>query len=71
MDHRAGRGDLIASKAGGWDEKMQDEVRRWGAGEDFFAVIDLEVGTKISLEFRMMVGLILWMAGGPLVIFFI
>ena len=37
---RAGRGELSSSTEGGWNERLAEEVRRWGAGEDFFAVVD-------------------------------
>lgn len=49
MTLRAGRGELIGGE-GGWDEKLQDEVRRWGAGEDFFAVVDGGGYTHLSLS---------------------
>lgn len=37
---RAGRGELVGGVEGGWTEEMQEEVGRWGAGEDFFGLID-------------------------------
>ena len=37
---RAGRGELSSTVEGGWDERLAAEVRKWGAGEDFFAVLD-------------------------------
>jgi len=38
----AGRGELRASNAddGGWDQDLRERVWKWGAGEDFFAVVD-------------------------------
>lgn len=40
----AGRGELKPTDGeegdGGWDEELQGRVRKWGAGEDFFAVFD-------------------------------
>lgn len=39
----AGRGELHPSSTdqdGGWDAGLRDEVLKWGAGEDFFAVVD-------------------------------
>lgn len=38
-----GRGDLRPSSTaedGGWDASLREEVLKWGAGEDFFAVVD-------------------------------
>ena len=64
MDRRAGRGDLSAGKPGGWDEALQDEVRRWGAGEDFFAVADLEVGPEILQVRNMVYGILTPVVGG-------
>ncbi|KAI9637688.1 phosphatase 2C-like domain-containing protein [Dioszegia hungarica] len=37
---RAGRGELVGGVEGGWTEEMQEEVGRWGAGEDFFGLVD-------------------------------
>lgn len=36
---QAGRG-VLRAREGGWDEGLQEEVRKWGAGEDFFGVED-------------------------------
>lgn len=40
----AGRGELKPTEGdegdGGWDEELQARVRKWGAGEDFFAIVD-------------------------------
>lgn len=40
LGQRAGRGVLSQSVAGGWDSEVQAEVKRWGAGEDFFCIVD-------------------------------
>jgi protein phosphatase PTC7 len=38
----AGRGELRPSDSpdGGWDAGLRERVWKWGAGEDFFAVVD-------------------------------
>lgn len=45
---RAGRGELQAGE-GGWSEAVGAEARRWGAGEDFFAIIEGSGDTHIAL----------------------
>lgn len=40
LDLRAGRGELSGGVEGGWTDAMQLESKRWGAGEDFFALVD-------------------------------
>lgn len=40
LNLRAGRGELRGGIEGGWDEGLGEETRKWGAGEDFFAVVD-------------------------------
>jgi hypothetical protein len=37
---RAGRGELQGGIEGGWSEETQMATRRWGAGEDFFALVE-------------------------------
>jgi protein phosphatase PTC7 len=37
---RAGRGELQGGTEGGWSEEIQKDTRRWGAGEDFFALVE-------------------------------
>ncbi|ORX38264.1 phosphatase 2C-like domain-containing protein [Kockovaella imperatae] len=50
LDRRAGRGELTVDKPGGWDERLQDETRRWGAGEDFYAVDVPETSSSSSSD---------------------
>ena len=40
LNLRAGRGELSGGVEGGWTDAMQVESKRWGAGEDFFALVD-------------------------------
>ena len=40
LSQRAGRGELSGEMAGGWKEGIQEQVRKWGAGEDFFAIVN-------------------------------
>lgn len=44
---RAGRGELDKGSKGGWKDDMADQVGRWGAGEDFFAIDEFRVGLNI------------------------
>ena len=48
LSRPAGRGELSEAAIGGWDERISLETRKWGAGEDFFCVVDREwkVGAK-------------------------
>lgn len=50
----AGRGELQPTEGevgdGGWDEELQGRVRKWGAGEDFFAIVD--AGSFVSRGIR-------------------
>ncbi|WWD19300.1 hypothetical protein CI109_103758 [Kwoniella shandongensis] len=50
MDLEAGRGELSSSSAGGWSEGVREEVRRWGAGEDFFAIERAKGDLHIALS---------------------
>ena len=42
LARRAGRGVLDQTLIGGWDPRIVEETRRWGAGEDFFCIADRE-----------------------------
>ena len=42
LSRRAGRGILDQTAVGGWDDRIGLETRRWGAGEDFFCIVDRE-----------------------------
>ena len=44
---RAGRGELQVGE-GGWSEAVGAEARRWGAGEDFFAIIEGSGDVSVS-----------------------
>ncbi|WWC63571.1 uncharacterized protein I303_106175 [Kwoniella dejecticola CBS 10117] len=48
MDFPAGRGELVSGKEGGWSESTRKDVRKWGAGEDFFGV--QRVGRDLHLS---------------------
>lgn len=37
---RAGRGELADGIEGGWTEDVQLKTRAWGAGEDFFGLVE-------------------------------
>ncbi|KAK4689614.1 protein phosphatase PTC7, partial [Tremellales sp. Uapishka_1] len=47
---RAGRGELRGGVEGGWDAKLGEETRKWGAGEDFFAIADGSGSTHLALS---------------------
>ncbi|ORY29690.1 phosphatase 2C-like domain-containing protein [Naematelia encephala] len=40
LSQPAGRGILSGGEPGGWGEEIRKEVERWGAGEDFFCIVD-------------------------------
>ncbi|KAL7422405.1 Protein phosphatase 2C 7 [Cryptotrichosporon argae] len=49
---RAGRGDLRSGGEGGWGDEaeMARAVRKWGAGEDFFAVLQAGAYTHLAVS---------------------
>lgn len=49
---RAGRGELRGGIEGGWDEGLGEETRKWGAGEDFFALVDGVGWVGVSIPYR-------------------
>ncbi|KAL1407770.1 Protein phosphatase 2C 7 [Vanrija albida] len=46
---QAGRG-VLRAREGGWDEGLQEEVQKWGAGEDFFGVVDSGQWVNIAVS---------------------
>ncbi|OCF75713.1 hypothetical protein I204_03005 [Kwoniella mangroviensis CBS 8886] len=48
MDFPAGRGELTSGQDGGWSESVQKDVRKYGAGEDFFGI--QRVGNDLHLS---------------------
>ncbi|KAK8854563.1 hypothetical protein IAR55_003302 [Kwoniella newhampshirensis] len=50
MDLEAGRGELVSSALGGWGQDVRDQVRKWGAGEDFFAVQSVKGDLHLALS---------------------
>ena len=58
LSRPAGRGELNEAAIGGWDERISLETRKWGAGEDFFCVVDREwmVGTHLYDCFLIAIG---------------
>jgi hypothetical protein len=47
LGRRAGRGVLSGEVVGGWDEGLREETRKWGAGEDFFAIVQPGDATNV------------------------
>ncbi|WVQ68547.1 uncharacterized protein L199_006756 [Kwoniella botswanensis] len=48
MDFPAGRGELTSGQDGGWSQSVQKDVRKYGAGEDFFGI--QRVGNDLHLS---------------------
>ena len=43
----AGRGELESTAVGGWTDAVRDQVAKWGAGEDFFALEGLDASISV------------------------
>ncbi|WRT68656.1 uncharacterized protein IL334_005635 [Kwoniella shivajii] len=47
MDFPAGRGELKSGEDGGWTQRVREDTRKFGAGEDFFGIQN--VGSDLHL----------------------
>ena len=52
LSRRAGRGVLSEAAVGGWDDRIALDCKTWGAGEDFFCILDREWTVSLTSRSR-------------------